>query len=279
MLSQRTSRVSRLSLALTAVGLVLGGLVLTAGPSGAATATWTVQTVAPTVGLLGISCPTATVCVAVGRAVPNQGVAYSTTNGGVTWTALTLPVGTRSIYGISCPSATTCFAVGGTFTGGFILKTTDGGATWDRQAAPAGQDFLSGISCPSTSNCVAVVGVDVVTDKSVLITTDGGSTWTSIATPTGSAGGSVSCPSTANCVTESGDVSTDGGSTWTKGTVPTTSTAPTAVSCGSISDCVIVSAGSPAPGQAFYSQDGGASWAAGQVPSEMKGLTSRSPPA
>jgi photosystem II stability/assembly factor-like uncharacterized protein len=155
-----------------------------------------------------VSCSTATDCMAIGgtvasptqcgpppRAVPPGGIDSGcssgpsqvsaplvTDDGGLTWTARTLPsdVPNPQLVSVSCPSPTVCWlsgqeavpiVIGNVHDEGssVILGTDDGGATWQRVtfSVPAGapnyygQSYLSmgPISCPTTKACVALGAV------------------------------------------------------------------------------------------------------------------------
>jgi hypothetical protein len=99
-------------------------------------------------------------CVAVGgdETAPGTGVAVATTDGGVTWTAQTVPSGIFTLDGVSCASTSDCVAVGDDSSEsiGVIVATTDAGTTWTSQTTPSGVANLNGASCGSTSVCEAV---------------------------------------------------------------------------------------------------------------------------
>lgn len=79
--------------------------------------------------LLGVACPAAEVCEAVGD---GPQAVLGTVDGGRTWTPQ--GPGTAALNGISCPNATTCVAVGQTNAGrAAIYRTTNGGHAWQRQ--------------------------------------------------------------------------------------------------------------------------------------------------
>jgi hypothetical protein len=148
--------------------------------------------------LLGISCPTAGRCVAVGEgsAIATSG---TPTGGASAWdmgaidiggetdatgTLIEEPgLGTREeIYAVSCPSDELC--VGGTFDGYIVWSTNPaGGASTWRFAdidGPARDTHLMAISCPSASLCVAVSG-ERYTGGKILTSTDptgGRAAWT-----------------------------------------------------------------------------------------------------
>ena len=112
--------------------------------------------------LLGIACPTATSCFAVGS---GHGTLVEHWNG-TTWALMTSPspAGSTgsSLTSVSCPSATRCDAVSDYFAGTTqqrLLETWNG-AHWSIVAtpAPAGtiRSSLSGVACATTANCFAV---------------------------------------------------------------------------------------------------------------------------
>ena len=112
--------------------------------------------------LLGIACPTATSCFAVGS---GHGTLVEHWNG-TTWALMTSPspAGSTgsSLTSVSCPSATRCDAVSDYFAGTTqqrLLETWNG-AHWSIVAtpAPAGtiRSSLSGVACATTVNCFAV---------------------------------------------------------------------------------------------------------------------------
>ncbi len=144
---------------------IVAGVVLfvlaSAAPAGAAT--WTARQL-PAMGqapFFGISCPSVSLCVAVGA---GNTVASSAdpSAGAAAWSAVN-PGGSglpnqNEIKGVSCPSPQLCVAV--SFEG-LILTSTDptgGVAAWSiADLNPSGPNthFYS-VSCPSPSFCVAV---------------------------------------------------------------------------------------------------------------------------
>ena len=122
---------------------------------------------ARTVGEFGVSCPSATACVAVGDADPPTGNMYAIAsywNGSHWTTGRTADPGINSgLMAVSCPSLSSCFAVGAYGTAGaeeLPLIEHWNGTGWTRQAAPlpAGirQGSLNDVSCASSALCVAV---------------------------------------------------------------------------------------------------------------------------
>jgi len=117
----------------------------------------------------GVSCPTATTCLAVGldEVEPAEFNTLAEHWNGNTWSevAVPLPAGSSGgvLNGVSCPSATNCLAVGwagrGEFPGdaAFALAEQWNGSTWSVVKVPdVGR--LSSVSCTSAMFCFAVGG-------------------------------------------------------------------------------------------------------------------------
>jgi hypothetical protein len=117
-------------------------------------------------GLLGgVSCPTASDCVAVGT----YGILDQNTNlfaerwNGSQWALqhLPTPAGTSFLLNsVSCPSAAACTTVGGAYNGTqYKASITEhwNGTSWSAQAdATPAHTMLFGVSCPSGRSCTAV---------------------------------------------------------------------------------------------------------------------------
>ena len=173
--------------------------------------------------LNGISCTSASSCVAVGNygdPTDNQKALVEQLSG-FTWTvsAVALPAGgsNPSLNAVSCPTASTCVAVGAYSNGSQAVPLAEkwNGTTWAAHAPPApsgsASSKLSGITCTSASSCVAVGSwFDSSSDSSTLAEGLNGNTWAIQATPaTGSANNEmlgVSCASDISC-TAVGDLS------------------------------------------------------------------------
>jgi hypothetical protein len=144
------------------------------GPALAAGTTWVHQpTPYPASSkyqeLLGVSCPSATACVAVGFSgatrgdTPISALAETRTAGGG-WTALTAPSPGENgaLNAVSCLSASDCTAFGsyGTSTGDLTLAEHWDGTSWSVQPTPnptgSAGAMLTGGSCSSPTSCTAV---------------------------------------------------------------------------------------------------------------------------
>ncbi len=130
---------------------------------------WTIKTVPSPSGargssLGGVSCPSVTVCTAVGSYTKSSGKSATLAErwNGTSWVQQSIPnptgPGSNGLVGVSCQSASACSAVG--FTGSDVLAEgwTDSGWTVQATANPTGAiiSALAGVSCPSSTACTAV---------------------------------------------------------------------------------------------------------------------------
>ena len=217
----------------------------------------------------GVSCPSSSLCVAVGDG--------HIATAGATPTTQDAPFGVVSA--VSCASASDCMAAGGTSNYvAAIANSADGGSSWATSfTAPYGVDDLDAVSCPTTSVCIAVGGAESgfagfgnMGPGAVVNSTDGGATWTVQSLPTDAGAlGAISCASTTVCealgTTTSGNPeilgTANGGTTWQDQAVPTGFGTGGQLSCPSTSDCIAVSGGT-----IIGTTDGGTAWAAQTVP-------------
>lgn len=123
--------------------------------------------------LQGVSCPSATVCTAVGFAGIGRGDAklpVAERWNGHRWSLQTIPGPTAShqpdLQGVSCPSTSACTAVGDYIRGRSVLTLTEhwDGRHWSAQetrnptihTVPESGTFFYRVSCPSAQTCTAV---------------------------------------------------------------------------------------------------------------------------
>jgi photosystem II stability/assembly factor-like uncharacterized protein len=99
---------------------------------------------------------------------PGSGVssAFTTPDGGVSWTQVTLPAGAR-VTSVHFVDAATAYAIGPET----VLRSTDGGATWAARPVAAGKSFNS-IDCATPVECI----LTVTAGNQLVKTTDGGAT-------------------------------------------------------------------------------------------------------
>jgi len=141
---------------------------------------------------------------------PASGVsaAFKTPDGGVSWTAITLPAGAR-VTSVHFVDEKNAYAIGPNT----LLRTTDGGEKWEAEPIAAGNSFNS-IDCSTATTCL----LTVAGGNQLFETTDGGATDT---TKTASSsllyGAAYASPLQIVAVGESGTtvLSSDGGATFT----------------------------------------------------------------
>jgi hypothetical protein len=181
-------------------------------------------------GLTGVSCPSATVCVAVGNyeAKPSgESQGLLVTRSGSSWKAAEAPLPANAnakgaavqLFGVACPSATVCVAVG-SYTAS--SQSTEGvlltwhGSAWTAAQAPLPGDAasdpsptLTDVTCPSATSCVvAGVYIDSASVAQGVLLAEHGSSWsaTQAPMPAGAVGRPVSvlsqvaCPVITTCV-------------------------------------------------------------------------------
>jgi len=178
----------------------------------AAASNWKVATLADgpiTATLEGMSCPSASLCVAVGT---NSTIATSTnpTGGPSAWKTVhpegyVEHPGMQGLYtgnairGVSCPSSELCVAV--VSNPDHILTSTNptgGASAWQIIEMPFEAFQMHGISCPSSRLCVAVsVRGRVITSTNP---TAGASAWTITTLEEGLSLDGISCASESLCV-------------------------------------------------------------------------------
>jgi photosystem II stability/assembly factor-like uncharacterized protein len=141
--------------------------------------------------MYGMSCPSTTVCYAVG----NNGVIVTNASG--TWTESSIPASVPSdtiFKSVACTSTSSCFVVGGNSS---ILHTTNSGSTWTAQSSPVSDNF-NDIACTSATICTIVGG-----GGNILGTSNGGTTWSAPLNPAlidiGTELDGVACPDNSSC--------------------------------------------------------------------------------
>lgn len=148
--------------------------------------------------LRGVSCPSTTLCVAVGG---SGQIATSTdpTGGADAWTQTTID-GYHALEGISCPSTSFCVAVD---SGGNVLATNDPAGHEPWSVTHLEDHALYAVSCASMSLCVAVDEVG-----NAFVSTDpagGAAAWSGEEVDVGHSLLGVSCrPSSSLCVAVDG---------------------------------------------------------------------------
>jgi hypothetical protein len=210
----------------------------------------------PTVELNGISCTSASFCIAVGRIFKSGGDQILTEKwNGTKWTQLTSPsMGPDAfvdVYGVSCKSTTFCMAVGWfTDEPSEALAMKWNGSSWTVETVPNDGDtednILESVSCATTTFCIAVGN-----GPGQLIDRWNGSVWTIVSTTANFGLEGVRCRSTTFCMAvgaQSSGGATDtlaekwNGVTWSVLTTPNVSGSPGnilhSVSCTGTTFCM-----------------------------------------
>jgi hypothetical protein len=229
-------------------------------------------------GLFGVSCASATACMAVGGNVAEQW------NGSI-WSATP---GAGVLAQVSCTAAANCTAVGG----GPLVEGWNGSSWATQPPAPIppgpASDQFSGVSCPTATDCTAVGNYTDASGTQVPLAEGwNGTSWTiePILAPsrtTGAVLSGVSCSSSSACVAVGQDngmalAEEWNGTTWTAQTPPAPSGAPSAslsaVSCTSALACIAV--GQSSGSSALVERWNGTTWTA-QTPPLPSAATSGS---
>ena len=246
--------------------------------------------------LNGVSCPTATMCAAVGdSSVPERW-------DGTKWSLapLTADGSYSHLEQVACPAATTCFAVGtaASFLGidtGPLIERGDG-TSWSIVPSPmpaglAVHAALTSISCVSAADCTAVGSYDFVSTSAPntahgkgLILHWNGTRWSTVANP-GPASQfwrltSVSCTAATDCIAigkSANQLLAErwNGKRWTIVTIPNINRVLlTSVSCANATFCFAVGGGDDATtsGPAPVERWNGTRWSIMPSPAAQKGM-------
>ena len=233
--------------------VMLVGILLTSSTvpalASAEPLSWTVSLVDGEYGMVSVSCPSESLCVA-GDSAGNVVTSTNPTGGVGAWTVTNVNTNPEklglAIFGMSCASASLC--VGGDHSGNVLASAnpTGGAAAWSvAHVSPSGgeADSVTEVSCPSVSLCVAIdLGGNVITSTNP---TGGAGAWSAAQVDNpGNLLIGISCPSVSLCVAVDsvGNVLTStnptgGAAAWTKTLVPGTYDG-NGISCPSVSLCV-----------------------------------------
>lgn len=126
--------------------------------------------------LTDISCPTSTICTAVGLDAKDNAAVFRSTDGGGTWVAQTFSARTAFPYTVSCPTVAFCLAMG---VAGIhpdypsFIETANGGSKWTTYPEPnnLGNSTFNQTTCATPTNCF------IVQSETVFRSTDLGVTW------------------------------------------------------------------------------------------------------
>jgi len=204
--------------------------------------------------LLGVSCPAARACTAVGTTKGDgTGARLAKAWNGSSWSVQAVP-GDGFLLGVSCTSARACTGVGETSLGKPLTDRWNGTA-WVNPRHNPGALFsrLTGVSCTSATRCIAVGH----TGGGPLAERWNGTTWALQSVPTPASFfhpglNDVSCTSASACVAVGFYITDDdvhlplaatwNGTTWTVRATPPVNDLSSlgSVSCTSASACIAV---------------------------------------
>jgi hypothetical protein len=158
--------------------------------------------------LSGISCPSASECIAVGSNSSGNAMVKQTTDAGGQWVSDTNGVTGQGLNAIACAGPEDCVAVGGS---PMVLVTTDGGEQWN--STPVSASGLLSVSCPDSQHCWATATRTTTGSEDpgpILVTTDGATSWTNQswsvpgdyngATLETASLGTITCPTARECL-------------------------------------------------------------------------------
>ncbi len=205
----------------------------------------------------------------------NPGIAFTSSDGGQTWTQSTLPITVGDLNGVACTGPSTCIAIGvrekNTSLGAIAIYTTYGGTTWNFGSGFGSAGQMYSLSCPTTTFCMAS------NYGTVFISNNGGVTWlqTTIPSEAGELNG-VSCINSSTCVVVGSNSSftgayeiatSNGGVSWTQiSSAPSTVTILNDISCTTY-ECVSVGTTNTSTSVILYSNNGGTTWTVESSPS------------
>jgi photosystem II stability/assembly factor-like uncharacterized protein len=246
-----------------------------------------------------ISCPSRTVCEAVGLSGDfYHGVIFKTSDAGRHWTPSLVPsVGLESI---ACPSSRFCVATGinpttGSEVGGSIWVSQDSGEMWTHGVLPKGVGPAIGdVFCSTAVDCLAAA--EFASNSEILRSTNHGVNWSVVTTlPRGTNIGAMTCSGRSLCFAggarnlRSAEIlkSTNGGSTWTAEVPPQKPfDFVRSITCMSRISCVAVGWWDPSSagltesgdgsneGSVWTTDDAGRTWRYRATPSQKGALTS-----
>jgi|SRR5579875_668376 len=251
-----------------AVAFVAAGLAGTLlGPaSAAALASASAAPAAAITGeLAGVSCVSASSCLAVGVNAPLDGPSTPLAEkwNGATWTASAAPspasATNAAFYAVTCTAAANCLAVGSYFIAAshqaLPLAEKWNGSKWTIQAVPApsgvSQATLLAVACPAATSCRATGNAGTKT----LAENWNGSKWSIVPSANANSGkpnvlSGLACSSASSCWSvgywfpgsDTGSLTEKwNGSKWTVVSTPSTSSGQLiSTACASASDCLAV---------------------------------------
>ena len=170
-----------------------------------------------TVGLYGVSCPTATKCTAVGELQQPgtiRGAVVTVTSGHPS--AAKLVSAANGLYGVSCPSATNCYAVGFNNSADGVVVHLEGSSQIATVVTLV--DAFTGVACVSATLCYAV-GTEHNKKGAVVATISNNEVIRTKIVPRLSTPFGIACHSASSCVAVGAGLSVEPGGPGTDVTV------------------------------------------------------------
>ena len=130
--------------------------------------------------LTGVSCGSATNCVAVGSSSGGAEQTLIESWDGTSW-SIAGPSVPGYLNGVSCSSAVACMAVGAGGSGELFMSWN--GVTWSVIPATTVPGGLNAVSCSAASSCTAVGTTATSGPSSTLIEAWNGTTWSPVSSP------------------------------------------------------------------------------------------------
>lgn len=142
-----------------------------------------------------VSCPSTSVCTAVGGGKSGEATIFRTSNGGASWLREPAPPFTPLLSLVSCPTTSFCVAVGRGPYEPTLVETTNAGRSWSTLSASIPEiDYnIDNLDCVTRTTCYATVYDDL------LVSRDGGATWDARTLNTPSYPAAISCPNVSTC--------------------------------------------------------------------------------
>jgi len=238
--------------------------------------------------LVGVSCTSATSCIAVGDTFSpaSRSMPVAEAWNGISWSIQQVPNPPNGgvFNGVSCVSASACVAVGGLSgtLNNLAFAGVWNGTSWSLQQTPnppeTRESTLLGVSCISASHCTATGSYGIGTGTATLAEVWNGTSWSRRKTPTPQTSGSlagVSCTSASACTAVGSDGNGESlaerwdGTAWSIQATPNVNGEPTGlrgVSCTSATLCTATGRVQSSPGTPAAERWNGTTWSVQQVP-------------